>query len=709
MLNSLDALNEFNEAVARAGLRTKKRIIGTGKIERFPVEGDAGTENSGWAVLFLDSVPSGSFGNWRTGEKHTWCSRDRATLTKNEQVQVAQLLAQAEVKRAREQERLQKLAAAKAMELLSESQSGPHPYLAAKRVNPFSSRVRAGELLIPIQDRSGAVTSLQRIAADGTKRFLYGGRIVGCFNLFGEPSGITYLTEGWATGATIHLLTGRPVVVAFNAGNLLPVARSIREAYPKARLVTAADNDAWGTFNTGIEKAKALAELGVPFIAPTFAPSDVKPTDFNDLMVIEGNEVALAQLMALPDIPEPESLPAPLTETPEQWVVLPDVKGEKSTPISTIRNLEEVLRRLGITVRYNVISKQEEILIPGAEFSMDNRANAAFAYIESRCANYNMPTEKVGQFLTYLADKNQYSPVVTWIDSKPWDGVDRLHQFYDTVQVIDEEYDSFKRSYKEMILLRWMTSAVAAAYRPNGLPSQGVLVFQGMQAMGKTSWFKRLAPSDVLMDGVTLDLRDKDSHINALGYWLVELGELDATFRKTDIAQMKSFLTRDRDVVRMPYARKKSEFPRRTVFFASVNSDQFLHDDTGNRRFWVLECEKINYTHRIDMQQVWAQVLAGYRAGERWFLSKKELEMLNECNSSFEVSDPIEDELKSKLDWSSDTVSWSERTAKEILVGVGITNPTKSDCMRAAAAIKKITGRNSRRTGQGRLILAPLS
>ena len=705
MLNQIDAINEFNNAMRDAGVRSATRVLGTGKVERFRMEGEARGETSGWAVLFLDAIPAGAFGNWKTGEKHQWCSVDRTALPRTDQARVNELLSQAEAKRAKESARLARAAAARALAMLSEAASGPHAYLEKKSVGAYASRVLGEELLISVTDVEGNITSLQRIAPDGSKRFLQSGRVAGCVHYFLPPDGVTYICEGWATGATIHSLTGRPVVVAFNAGNLLPVARAVRVRYPRASFVLAADNDQWGVRNAGVEAATALEALGIPHILPVFAPTDMKPTDFNDLAILEGVERAKSALSALPPMPDPRELPVLSSDVPSRFVALPDVKGDKNTPISSIENLSEIVRRLGVEVRYNVISKQEEINIPGETYSLDNKANASLAWIESMCAKYSMPTDKVGQFITHIADANPWNPVTAWIESKPWDGRSRLERFFGTI-IVSGEHDgagTFYTMYKQAVLKRWMTSAVAAAYR-GGISAQGVLVLQGDQAMGKTSWFRSLCPAEIRADGVTLDLRDKDSQINALGFWLVELGELDATFRRSDIAQLKSFITRDRDVVRMAYAKRKSEFQRRTVFFASVNSQSFLRDDTGNRRFWTLECEHIDFRHGMNMQQIWAEVANGYRNGERWTLTDEESGWVNDYNKSFEVGDPIEDDLRTTYDWDAPKSQWSKMSAKAVLQDMGQINVSVSDCMRCSTIIKKITNQNSVHTTRGRML-----
>jgi len=371
--------------------------------------------------------------------------------------------------------------------------------------------------------------------------------------------------------------------------------------------------------------------------------------------------------------------------------------------LSTIENLAEICRRLGVTVRYNVISKEEEIMIPDEAFSLDNRGNASIAWLMSWCERLRMPTGKVGDYITYMADRNLHNPVANWIQSKPWDGHSRLQDLYDTVASHGDE------ALKNTIMRRWLISAVAAAFNPNGVSAHGVLVFQGAQYMGKTAWFKRLVPKDlgVVQDGMMLRPDDRDSVKQVVSHWLVELGELDATFRKSDIAQLKAFLTRDKDILRRAYARKESEFARRTVFFASVNPREFLHDQTGNRRFWVIECKSIEYDHGIDMQQLWAEVLTLYQAGEPWTLQGEEHESLEEHNKTYEVIDPIEELISSGLRWNEPSSTWRWRSATEILTELGRDPCTQAEATRVAHLIRSRNGNMSKKSNGTRSLLAP--
>ena len=281
-------------------------------------------------------------------------------------------------------------------------------------------------------------------------------------------------------------------------------------------------------------------------------------------------------------------------------------KGGEVKPLATIPNVDHLLKGYGIEANYNVIGKEVVIRIPGVTGTSDNYANVMIEYITSLATLNGISAGQVPGYVSVIADRNPINPVATWITSKPWDGVDRLPAVYATLEVRED----FPITLKQTLMYRWLLSAVAAALMPTGFRTRGVLVLQGRQLLGKTSWFLALVPDPLLKDSVILtghhlDPANKDSLTTAIKHWLVEMGELDSSFRK-DVARLKGFLTSDKDKVRRPYARTNSEYQRRTVFCASVNEETFLVDPTGNSRFWTLPVIEINHLHGIDMQQVFA-------------------------------------------------------------------------------------------------------
>lgn len=754
-LSEHEIIARFRQAMAEAGLQCDREIYpDSDKVERFTVVGDRAKAMTGYYVLYTDGIPAGHFGCWKRGIKVDWCAKDNSSMTDEERLEFMRRMKLAQERRAQEEKRRQAEAAEMANVIWEAATPAgdDHPYLERKGVRAHGLRVgrwtrvdaETGKiwldvpnaLLVPIK-RGKVIVSLQAIFPDTNnplgrdKDFLPGGEKRGLCHSFGKPTGedneqTFVICEGYATGATIHGATGYPVAVAFDAGNLEHAAKRLREAKPMATIIIAADNDQWTSepvVNPGVHFARLAADRNKAWLAvPEFDDISSKPTDFNDLAAAQGDSAVAAQIKAAVCPPQapPKQDPVPADDSAKDSSWQPNMAtvdwrtplpecNSKGKPVATIENFQHMLERLGVIVRYNVISKEEEILIPGESFSIDNQANASLAWVISWCNRFQMPTGSVGDFITYLSDSNLHNPVANWIQSKPWDGVDRMQALFDTVKATGEADDPAAKKRKEFLMRRWMISAVAAAFRPNGVSAHGVLVFQGDQYLGKTKWFKQLVPDHlgVIADGMMLKPDDKDSVKQAVSNWLVELGELDATFRKSDIAQLKSFLTRDKDVLRRAYARRESAFARRTVFFASVNPKEFLHDATGNRRYWTIECNEIDHNHGIDMQQVWAQVYTLYADGETWFLTPDEMASLNESNQAFEVIDPIAEKIRAAYRWSEPSTMWEWKTATDILLDAGIEKPTQPEATRAANIVRGMNGRRCKRTNTCRLLMVP--
>ena len=389
---------------------------------------------------------------------------------------------------------------------------------------------------------------------------------------------------------------------------------------------------------------------------------------------------------------------------PKHKRALPDISGSE-LPLETIGNLRAVADNCNVTIRYNVIKKEDEILIPDAGWSIDNGKTASITWLQSECHKVEMRTTNIKNFVTLLADSNQFNPVTEWINSKQWDGISRIDAFYDTVQ---EDTDKCSAKMKRIVMLRWAVSAIAAAFSPNGIMARGVLVFQGVQYSGKTRWIDALAPKDMelIKTGRALNVHDKDSVKQIVSSWISELGELDATFKKSDIAALKAFITSDTDELRRPYAAAESRYARRTVFAASVNESKFLQDDTGNSRFWVIPIVSINHAHELDMQQVWAEFYVLWKGGEKHYLTNSEMTMLNGHNESFTAPEPIFEMVSSHLDWANfdpNDCRWMQTS--DVLRWIGKENPSKFETIVGGRAIQKMNG-GMQRKSHGKLLSA---
>ncbi len=280
-----DATIMFRDALQSAYGPLDWLPVPDGAIHRFHVPDDkAGTLN-GWYVLYLDGIASGAFGSWKTKGSSVWSSR--APVDYREAEQVRQRIEQASRQREAEQQVRQLKTASLAQRWWRDAHPADpdHAYLIAKGVRAHSLRQRGEELLVPLYT-GGVLVNLQRIAPDGSKRFLFGGRIKGTYSPLGRitPGNPLCICEGWATGATLHE-SGHPVACAMNAGNLKPVALALRAEYHTTEIIIAGDDDRQTEGNPGRTAANAAAIAVGGLVAfpdwPNSAPNTL--TDFNDL------------------------------------------------------------------------------------------------------------------------------------------------------------------------------------------------------------------------------------------------------------------------------------------------------------------------------------------------------------------------------------------------------------------------------------------
>lgn len=346
----------------------------------------------------------------------------------------------------------------------------------------------------------------------------------------------------------------------------------------------------------------------------------------------------------------------------------------KDRPLATIENLRELFNSRGIRCRYNVISKRILFDIPNESFSTENGDEVALALIYSYIKQEEMPVDGYKAYTLRIADENQYNPALAMIRSKPWDRVDRLHAFYDTITSPETEA-------KELLMRRWLITAVCMALH-DGVDSAGCLVLQGATDLGKTWWVKKLVPEamkkELIRTDASVDPKDKDSVSQVISYWIVELGEIEATFNRADLQGIKTFITRDCDTMRRPYGEGDKRYPRRTALVASVDQTIYLRDTAGNRRFWTIPCTAINSYHTIDMQQVWAQVLwLVEHEGESWQLLPDEKEHVRRINEDHMQIEPIIEMIREKYDLNAAFGDW--KTATAIAAELGIKNITQRE------------------------------
>jgi putative DNA primase/helicase len=283
-----DPTDQFQLAIAAAGLAPPDVIYGDGAIHRFATAGRRG-DVSGWYVLHTDGIPAGTFGCWRAGLHSTWCAKSDNAMTPAERDAHRQRIQAMRAQRdAAELARLREEADKALLRWNVASTHCQHPYLTSKGVRAHGIKQDGDLLLVPLRDPAGVLHSLQTIDADGDKR--YRGRKKGCYHAIGKPLGRIIVCEGYATGASIHEATGEAVAVAFDAGNLMAVATALHKAYSELVLLLAADDDHRTEGNPGLSSARdAALAVGGFVVVPQFPPDrPAKATDFNDLAALAG-------------------------------------------------------------------------------------------------------------------------------------------------------------------------------------------------------------------------------------------------------------------------------------------------------------------------------------------------------------------------------------------------------------------------------------
>ena len=321
MVASGDAEQQFRDAASRRGLELPNQLI-YGQLSRCSVAGDKGKKQSGSYLYYADGVPAGGFQNWKDGLGwEDWRAEPSRQLSAAEIEENRRRRKETDAQRAADEAARYAEAAKKAAWIWKHAKPAPasHPYLATKGVAAHGLRLWKDSLVVPVQDVDGELHSLQFIMADGAKRFLAGGRKRGCFYLIGRsilPR--TIITgEGFATCATVREADPKwTLAVAFDAANLEAVARALKDRYPKAGFIIAADDD-WKTVDANGKPAnpgrdyglKAAKAIGARFAFPKFDPGRYRLdewTDFNDLCAAEGIGRVRELIDAAEHVGEPE-------------------------------------------------------------------------------------------------------------------------------------------------------------------------------------------------------------------------------------------------------------------------------------------------------------------------------------------------------------------------------------------------------------------
>ncbi|MDX2055676.1 MAG: VapE family protein [Polyangiaceae bacterium] len=238
----------------------------------------------------------------------------------------------------------------------------------------------------------------------------------------------------------------------------------------------------------------------------------------------------------------------------------------------------------------------------------------------------------------YVAEKNRFHPVRTYLKGLAWDGTKRIERVAKEVlraRVESEEEGDLLTA----ILRRWFIALVARPLKP-GSKVDTVMILVGRQGCGKSSFFRIMGAQWFSDTDMSLD---KDGLMQLGGSWIYEWGELENMFGRNTTSRIKQFVASDRDKFRPPFGRAPITVLRTSIIVGTTNLDSFLHDATGSRRFWVVPVGDVDQDLLRDWRdQLLAEAVAAFRSGEKHWLTEAEELRRQEFVGQFNETDPWE-------------------------------------------------------------------
>lgn len=304
-----------------------------------------------------------------------------------------------------------------------------------------------------------------------------------------------------------------------------------------------------------------------------------------------------------------------------------------SRPRASLKNLDRILRgdpMFAQSIRYSEL--KQNIMVNGKSISDHDVTEMRLQIAERHDVEFEKnPTNEV---LALIASYNRYHPVRDWLSTLEWDGVPRLDTWLIRWAKVSDT--PLHRAYARKTCI----GAVRRVMEP-GSKLDTVLVLQGGHGKGKSTMCQVMAHDRGWFSDTKIDWDSKEKYAALQGVWIYELAEL-AGKRKADQDTVKNFISSATDKYRPWYGKHTIEVPRTCAFIATTNDEEPLHDPTGNRRWWVVSVGVVDMDLvRAEYQQVWAEAMHAWRAGEQHWL-EPEMETARETqNAAYESQDPL--------------------------------------------------------------------
>lgn len=634
-----DFVSKFITSMVNAGIVPKSthHIQPSDRFKRIQQETDKGGKRS--ISYWLKTEYDFAYGyakDFKTGQELRFNSAaEDPSMTRAD---IARVKAVLKARKAEEDlriaERHAKIAIRAAHKWSLASKEGTTPYLERKNIKLHSARIYgANNVIVPILEAGKEIVSYQLIRPDGSKEFPFGGKKTGCYHIIGQinPTKPIIICEGFATGVSLYeaisAAWGQGVVVAFDAGNLLPVARSLRNEYKNTPFIVAADNDP-APYMTG-QKAAAKVQKSVSNVSIVMPKTighdfnDLGPDEIKKAFGIEDSSGG--DLVTHPQGDLQSNAPVAINGN-DDWTsnLILDAKG-----MIVATSLQNSILHLIYHQDFKGVFAFDEfkrdtlvVRCPPWEddenFKVDSVSDLHITMASATLERYGITStiDKTAKAIDVAANENKFHSARQYFSSLEWDGVIRLESFLSDTLGIKEE----SPEYLSFVFKKWMTAAVKRVMEP-GCKFDHVLILEGQkQGLYKSQFLKTLATfngESYHSDSVSMtEISNKDTILKLQGNMIIELAEL-AGFSKKDDNVIKNWITQTVDEVRLPYARKTVIYPRQFIFAATTNNYDYLKDPTGGRRYWPITIDEV-----IDIDMVeevkgmlWAEAVYYYNDG----------------------------------------------------------------------------------------------
>ena len=350
---------------------------------------------------------------------------------------------------------------------------------------------------------------------------------------------------------------------------------------------------------------------------------------------------------------------------------------EKGGVRQSIRNCLTVFQRdpvLAGAIAYNILTDRKDIIKPigfhrESTALTDTDMKYLLLYLEE---TYGLTSEKkIETAIGIVANENKYHPIRDFLNSLAWDGTERIRfclRHFLGADVDDYTYEALKL---------FMLGAITRAFKP-GSKFEIMLCLVGGQGAGKSTFFRLLAVRDEWFSDDLRKLDDDNVYRKLQGHWIIEMSEMMATANAKSIEEIKSFLSRQKEVYKIPYETHPADRPRQCVFGGTSNALDFLPlDRSGNRRFipvmvypeqaevHILEDEAAS---RAYISQMWAEAMEIYRSGRfRLRFSPAMNEYLKAHQKDFMPEDTKAGQILDYLEHCSGSMVCSKQLYREAL------------------------------------------